>query len=154
MSEINRVFTHIDGFFEAGGSDHCMALANVIALCAAKAQRGYRDRDMEDQVLADRITATLVAAKELGSNPPETKDEMRRAFRELAIEAMTVRRSILPLRHPTKYGKKIDPGEALYDDDDQYAFAIYDTLADEIGELLPDLHKLAVEVAWNADQLD
>ena len=67
---------------------------------------------------------------------------------------MTMRRSILPLRHPTKRRVRLDPREALFDDDDQYSFAIYDTLADDIGELLPALHKIAVEVAWDADQLD
>jgi len=153
MSDINRVFAHIDGFFAAVGTSHCMAVANVIGRCAAKAHCGYHERDMEDEVLLEQIKATLTKAKALGESPPTTVEERKQVFRALAIDAMTARRAILPLRHPTKHWVTLNPKEALFDDDDQYSFAIYDTLADEIGELLPDLQKIAVEVAWDADQL-
>lgn len=153
MSDINRVFAHIDGFFTAAGTDHCMALANVIGRCAALAHRGFHERDMQDEALLEKIKAALKKAKTLGTTPPSTVEECKKAFRDLAIEAMTCRRAILPLRHPKIVWRFADPREALFDDDDQYSFAIYDTLADEIGEILPDLQKFAVEVAWDADQL-
>jgi hypothetical protein len=153
MSDINRVFTHIDGFFQAGGFDRCMALSNVIGRCIAKTRIGYHERDLADEELAKRIEEAMERAKSLGDQPPSSEEECRKAFRELAIESMVLRRSILPLAHPTIHWKRLDPKEALFDDDDQYSFAIYDTLADNIGDLLPDLHKIAVEVAWDADQL-
>lgn len=154
MSEINRVFVHIDGFFAAGGGDRCMALANVIAKCVVKARRAYYERDMEDKELVERIKNTLAKIKSTGTLPPKTDAEQRQVFRDLAVEAMTLRRAVLPLRHPSKHWVTLDPAKALFDDDDQYSFAIYDTLADEVGVLLPDLHKIAVEVAWDADRLD
>ena len=154
MSEINRVFAHIDAFFEAAGTDHCMALANVIGRCAALAHRGFRERDMEDEALLGKIRATLEKAKDLGTNSPPTVEGAKKAFRDLAVAAMTCRRAILPLPHPRLSQRKPDPEKALFDDEDQYSFAIYDTLADEIGEVLPDLQRFAVEVAWDADKLE
>jgi len=154
MSEINRVFAHIDGFFEAAGTGQCMALANAIGRCAVQARQGYHDRDMEDEVLLERIETIIVKAKQLGNSPPETVEERKKTFRDLAVEAMTARRAILPLNHPTRRHRTIEPKDALFNDDDQFAFAIYDTLADEISECLPDLQKLAVEVFWDADQLE
>lgn len=152
MSDINRVFAHIDGFFDSASTDHCMALANVIGRCVALAHRGYHERDMENKALLERIKETLAKAKALGESPPESGEEQRSAFRDLAIEAMVMRRSVLPLKHKLVW-KTLDPRTQLFDDEDQYSFAIYDTLADEIGKLLPDLQKIAVEVAWDADQL-
>jgi len=153
MNDIERVFAHIDGFLSSAGTDHCAELANVIGRCAALAHRGYHERSMEDEGLLESITTTVQRAKELGTQPPTTVGECKTAFRELAIDAMVARRSILPLNNPVPWKAPLDPRAQLFDDDDQFSYAVYDTLADEIGELQPDLQNLAIEVSWDADQL-
>lgn len=151
MAEINRVFTHLETFLRSDGADHTDILAKVIGKCVAGAKRGYVDNDMEDKALVSRIDAANDALKALGKTPPVDVEELVAAFREATIEAMACRRSVLPLTNPTTPWKKIDPKDALFDDEDQYAFAIYDTLADDIAKLLPELHQIACEVAWDTE---
>ena len=150
MGEINRVFTHLDTFLRSDGADHCDILAEVIGRCVEGAKRGYVDKDMEDKALIARIDAANEALKKLGETPPDDVDELVAAFHGAAIEAMACRRSVLPLDHPTIPWEKLDPKDALFDDEDQYAFAIYDTLADDIAKLLPELSQIACEVAWDS----
>jgi len=139
MGEINRVFTHIDGYIDSGGGEHCDILAKVIGECIKGAKRGYVDREMEDQALVDRIDAADEALKALGETPSTDLDALKAGFREAAIEAMTCRRSVLPLLVPERPWVTRDPHDTLFDDEDQYSFAIYDTLTDEIAKLLPAL---------------
>lgn len=152
MGEINRVFAHIDAFLGAGGKDHHDILAKVIGEAIEGAKRGYLDKDMDDEPLVANIDSAADRLKELETNPPEDPDEMRQAFRDAAVDAMVCRRSVLPLDHPTVPWKKLKPKEALFDDEDQYSFAIYDTMADEIAKLLPELQQIALEASWDEDQ--
>jgi len=149
MSEINRVFAHIEGFFKSDGAGRTKELAKILKKCVERAVSGFHDRGLTDEALASRIDTAMTQIEKLEESPP-SPDKCFDVFKAFAIEAMTLRRALLPLNHPDKPWKTVDPKDALFDDDDQYSFAIYDTLADEIGELLPDLHKIAVEIAWDA----
>ena len=152
MPDINRVFTHIDGYIDSGGGEHIDILSKVIGKAIEGAKRGYVDRDFEDQALIARIDSAKAELERLG----EVKDtadliKLKSEFREAAIEAMACRRSVLPLKHHENFWETVDPRETLFDDEDQYAFAIYDTLADEIAKLLPALEQIALECSWESD---
>ena len=151
MGEINRVFTHINGYIDAGGGDHCDILAKVINEAVLGAKRGYVDRDMEDEALIARIDAVSAKLKALGEQPSNSAKELKADFREASIEAMACRRSVLSLVPHDRPWVTLDPRETLFDDDDQYSFAVYDTLADEISKLLPALQQIACECAWEPD---
>jgi len=153
VNDVERVFAHIDGFLSSTETSHCAALANVIGRCAGLAHRGYYERSMEDAPLLESIIDAMQRAKELGTQPPATLGECKTAFRKLAVDAMIARRSILPLDNPVPWKESLDPRAQLFDDDDQFSYAVYDTLADEISKLQPDLQNLAIEVSWDADQL-
>jgi len=152
MGDINRVFTHIDGYIDSGGGEHCDILAKVIEESIKGAKRGYVERDMEDQALVDKIDAASDTLKALGETPLRDLVDLKARFREAAIEAMVCRRSVLPLLAPERPWVTLDPHDTLFDDDDQYSFAIYDTLADEIAKLLPALEQIACECAWESDE--
>jgi hypothetical protein len=151
MGEINRVFVHIDAYIDSGGGEHLDILSEVIREEIKGAKRGYVDRDMENEELVKQIDAADERLKALGKLPPENPDKLKTEFKEAAIDAMTCRRSVLPLNHPEKAHKTLDPRKTLFDDEDQYSFAIYDTLADKIAKLLPALQQIACEVAWESD---
>jgi hypothetical protein len=149
MGDINRVFTHIDGYLDSSGGKHCDILSKVIGECVEAAKRGYVDKDLEDQALVVKIDAAASALKRLGETvAPCDMEALKRDFRAAAIEAMACRRSILPLVPVGRPWVTLDPNKTLFDDDDQYSFAIYDTLADEIAKLLPALEQIACECAW------
>lgn len=156
MGDINRVFTHIDGYIDSAGGEHTDVLAATIEKCIEGAKRGYVDRDFNDEDLVSRIDTVSSQLETLGKSSEDAVgevdlDALKAAFREAAIEAMACRRSVLPLSMPDRPWITLDPRETLFDDEDQYAFAIYDTLADDIAELLPDLEQIACECAWEPE---
>ena len=147
MSEIDRVFTAIDGFFQAGGENHPESLIRVVERSTAGAMRRYAETDMQDNLLLDRIKAAHVQVKLLGKAPPQDVEALKEQFKVITKEAMIVRRSTLPLDNPAAPWKPFTADEAMFDDDDVYSFAIFDTLIEEISALLPVLHQLALEAS-------
>jgi hypothetical protein len=65
-------------------------------------------------------------------------------FKAVAFEAMIARRATYPLEGETPWDK-LDPEEALLDDDDSYSFSIWDSVVEPIQDALPALHQLACE---------
>lgn len=152
MGEINRVFIHIDTYIDTGGGEHIDILSKVIGEAIKGAKRGYVDNDMEDQAFVDKIDATQARLDQLGAMTNVSDLEvLKRDFRDVAVEAMTCRRAVLPLVHPEKPWITLDPKKTLFDDEDQYSFAVYDTMADSIAKLLPELSQIACEIAWESD---
>ena len=154
MGDINRVFVHIDAYVESGDGRHLDVLADVIGEAIKGAKRGYVDNDMEDEALVARIDAADAVLKDLSKTDERDLEALKKRLKEATIEAMACRRSVLPLTEPDRPWVTLDPRETLFNDDDQYAFAIYDTLADQVAALLPELEQIACEVAWEPDDDD
>lgn len=152
MGDINRVYTHIDGFIDSSAGKHCDVLVEAIGVCIEAAKRGYVDRDMENEALVARIDSADRHLKRLAEPGDMDLATLKQEFREAATEAMAVRRAILPLTPPGRPWVTLDPRKTLFDDEDQYSFAVYDTLADGIAKLLPPLGQIACECAWERDE--
>jgi hypothetical protein len=153
MGDINRTYGHIDNFLDSSGGKHVDVLAGAIGTCIEGAKRGYVDKDLEDDALVARIDAADAHLRRLATSSGDMDlATLKKEFREAATEAMACRRSILPLTPPGRPWVKLDPRKTLFDDEDQYSFAVYDTLADEVAKLLPALNQIAVECAWERDE--
>lgn len=136
MPDIDRVFTLIDDVLASGGQ-HRDRLAESIGECVEATKRAYVDSELENDALVVKIDAAATLLERLASATNDAGvDVLKKEFHEAAIQAMACRRALLPLVPPGRPWVKLDPRETLFDDDDQYSFAVYDTLADGVAKLL------------------
>jgi len=159
MAEINRVYHGVAAFFDASGIEKIEELVQAIQKTINKANRRLAET-VQCMPMSERAdfkpiyTARLAAIAEseavLKSATehlnPKDKDNNKLLFQEAAKAAMVVRRAGYPLNNPeASYLPDLDPEEALMDDNDAYAFAIFDTLAEDVQFTLPPLYGLAME---------
>ena len=151
MSEINRVYTAVEAFFDASGIEKVDELGGIIGKTIRKAQRRLSEtmRDYEEDAwnaqrdLIEKAEADLVEA--VGDAPGRAKEDNILIFQKLTKRAMMLRRSGYPMGNPeASYLPDLTPEEALMSDD-SYSFAIFDTLSEEIQFILPALFGLAME---------
>ena len=151
MSEINRVYTAVEAFFDASGIEKVDELGGIIGKTMRKAMRRLAEkaRDYEEDPwnaqrdLIEKAEADLNEAVDNAAS--QQKEENIMIFQKLAKRAMMLRRAGYPLGNPeASYLPDLTPEEALMSDD-SYAFAIFDTLAEEIQFILPALFGLAME---------
>ena len=151
MSEINRVYTAVEAFFDASGIEKIDELGGIIGKTVRKAMIRLceKARDYDEDVwnvqrdLIEKAEADVVEA--VADAEGRQKEENIEIFQKLAKRAMMLRRSGYPMGNPeASYLPDLTPEEALMSDD-SYAFAIFDTLAEEIQFILPALFGLAVE---------
>jgi len=144
VSDIDRVYAHINGFFEAGGRAEVEGLIKVLDHHMFCAQNSYAESEMEDDERKKLLDQTRDAIKNIEVDKlPDDIDALKTTFCDLANDVMVARRAVLPL------DKGVDPKVALFNEDDMYSFAVYDTLADQIAPLLPALHQIAAESSWD-----
>jgi len=151
MSEINRVYTAVEAFFDASGIEKIEELADILTKTINKASRRLmetaRDRT-EESFNAQRalIEAAEKALTDAVANvDPKDKPANILMFQKVAKLAMCVRRAGYPCGNPeASYLPDLTPEEALMSDD-SYAFAIFDTLSEDIQFILPALFGLAME---------
>lgn len=147
MSDIDTTLGHIDEFIDVNSGDHRALLADVIYDCIEGAKRGYVDGELEDQALVDKIDRAEAELKRLGQSTHQDLEMLKREFREAAIESMTCRRTVLPLSPEGRPWITLDPRKTLFDNDDHYSFAIYDSLSDNIIKLRADMEQKQQEDA-------
>ena len=151
MAEIDRVNSAIKAFFNSSGAEQVEALAKAIGSCIERANRRSVELNITDEKVLDLAKSAENALQELKKNLPKDKEALISRFSEVAEKAMVARRANYPLKNPDAPWAPPTAQEALRDDDDAYAFAIFDTLSEEIGELLPSLYRLAVEGDWEGN---
>lgn len=154
MAEIDRVNSAITAFFESSGDENIPALKDAIDKCVNASLRHYGDTNMADEDKLDYIQKTQEELEGLIKNLPEDRDAKKTAFQEIALKAMIGRRSTYPLVNKDRPWDTQTPKQALLDPVDAYAFAIFDTLAEDIQALAPALYQLAVEGDWEEDDAD
>jgi len=151
MAEINRVYTAVEAFFDASGIEKIEELVGIIDKTIGKAERRLaetmRDHTKESfnaqKARVEEAKATLKSATE--ALTPGDKPGNILLFQQAVKEAMMVRRAGYPLKNPeASYLPDLTPEEALMSDD-SYAFAIFDTLSEDIQFVLPALYGLAME---------
>ena len=151
MAEINRVYTAVEAFFDASGIEKIEELVGIIGKTIGKAERRLAEtmRDHtkesfnEQKARVEEAKAVLKSATE--SLTPGDKPGNILLFQKAVKEAMMVRRAGYPLNNPeASYLPDLTPEEALMSDD-SYAFAIFDTLSEDIQFVLPALYGLAME---------
>ena len=152
MAEIERVDSGIKAYIQASEQTELGPILTVLENTAAAAYRRYAERTLDDKYIYGYIDDALKFIKELSGDPPTDKDELIKALQEAAKRAMLAQRALYPRGDPRR--TLVEPPsvmEALYDDDDAYSFAIFDTLAEEIQALSPALYQLAIEDDWEKD---
>lgn len=150
MSEINRVYTAVEAFFDASGVEKLDELADILGKTIRKAERrlmetmrDYEEDDWNEQ--RDRVKAAETLLEETVAGITADKDANVLAFQKVAKAAMIVRRAGYPRPNPeASYLPDLTPEEALMSDD-SYSFAIFDTLSEDIQFVLPALFGLAME---------
>lgn len=159
MAEINRVYHGVAAFFDASGIEKIGELIQAIQKTIDKANRRLAETvqcmPMSERAdfkktftkrLADIAEAEAVLKSASERLVPKDKDGNKLRFQKAAKAAMVVRRAQYPLNNPeASYLPDIDPEDALMDDNDAYAFAIFDTLAEDVQFILPPLYGLAME---------
>ncbi len=160
MAEINRVYHAVAAFFDASGIEKIGELTEAIQKTINKANRRlnevaastpYSKRGDDFKEVYEKRLAKIKEAESVlqsaGENlDPKDKDGNKLRFQQAAKAAMVVRRAGYTLANPeASYLPDIDPEDALMDDDDAYAFAIFDTLAEDVQFTLPPLYGLAME---------
>ena len=168
MPEIDRVKTAIAAFFRSTDIDCPADLTAVIERCAASAKRRLDEAGVHNEKVEGWLTHVESILWGLKHKPPSDKVELVRRYQEVTEMAMTALRATYPLgkgvkippeQHhlPSTVWKQsftAHPYNALMDDSDAYAFAIFDTVAEDIGALLPSLYRLAVEGTWEDEEVD
>lgn len=152
MAEINRVYTAVEAFFDASGREKIDELGGIIGATARKAERRIHEKAREfgrerfEKLQKDYDAFNERLTEAVGNCPTISKEENIKIFQKLAKDAMVLRRATYPLNNPeASYLPDLEPEEALMDDNDTYAFAIFDTLAEDIQFILPALFGLACE---------
>lgn len=153
MPEIDRVFREIDTFLDVSEGEHLDLLVKVIEEAIKGAKRGYVHQERDDQALVDEIDKVADRLKALVSTPPQDPLKLREELRAVAIDAMVCRRTLRPLNDPDHPGVMLDPRATLFDDTDMYAFAIHDTLAEDIVQLIEVLNKPDGELSLTIEGL-
>jgi len=153
MAEIDRVNSAINGFFDSSGKEQIEALGKAMERCLMATERRYMELGMDDDNLLVEINSIRKGVNDLVAALPKDKDDAKQSFREIAKRAMVTRRATYPLENPDAPWARLTPEEALLDDNDAYAFAIFDTLAEDISTLQPALYQLAIEGDWDGDDL-
>jgi len=158
MAEINRVYHAVAAFFDASGIEKIDELNTIIEKTISKANRRLSEtvqcmpmaerldfKETYEARLADIKTAEAVLKDAVLALDPKDKDGNKLRFQQAAKAAMVVRRAGYPLSNPeASYLPDLTPEEALMSDD-SYAFAIFDTFAEDIQFILPPLYGLAME---------
>lgn len=148
MAEIDRVYGAIRAFFNASGADQVALLAKPIESCIERASRRSAEMRTTNEEILNLTKTAESSLKKLLEALPTDRETLIQRFSEVAEQAMVARRANYPIENPDAPWALPTPREALLNDEDAYAFAIFDTLADEISELLPSLYRLAVEGSW------
>ena len=152
MAEINRVYTAVEAFFDASGIEKVDELGGILGKSIRKASRRLSETKRDHTETSFNAQRDLIEAAEtalvnaVGDVNPKDKAGNILMFQKVAKLVMCVRRAGYPLGNPeASYLPDLTPTEALMDDDDSYAFAIFDTLSEEIQFILPALYGLAME---------
>lgn len=144
MNDIDRVNDAISAFFSGTGQEKVQDLIKAFERCLMLGHAHYFEAELEDTKLKEEFESLTKEITALKETPPN-RDVAVLLFQDLAKRLMLARRSTYSLQKPDRPWESVSAATALYDDNDQYSFAIYDALADDLQEIQSPLYQLAIE---------